>query len=75
MKTPNREWIQFMREQYPAGTRIQLQEMNDPYSTLKPGSEGTLQFIDDIGTFHVQWDNGSGLSVAWGVDSCRRIDT
>ena len=68
MKTPNREWIQFMREQYPAGTRIQLQEMNDPYSTLKPGSEGTLQFIDDIGTFHVQWDNGSGLGLVIGED-------
>ena len=68
MNTPNREWIKFMREQYPVGSRIRLTEMNDPYSKLTPGSEGTLMHIDDIGTFHVNWDCGSTLGLVIGED-------
>ena len=68
MNTPNREWIKFMRDQYPVGSRIRLTEMNDPYSKLKPGTEGTLMHIDDIGTFHVKWDNGSTLGLVIGED-------
>ena len=68
MNTPSREWIAFMREQYPVGSRIRLTEMNDPYSRLKPGSEGTLMHIDDVGTFHVNWDCGSTLGLVIGED-------
>ena len=68
MKQPSKEWLAFLREQYPPGTRIRLTEMNDPYSRLMPGSEGTLMHIDDVGTFHVNWDNGSGLGLVIGED-------
>ena len=68
MNTPNREWIKFMREQYPVGSRIRLTELNDPYSKLQPGSEGTLMYIDTNGTFHVNWDSGSTLGLVIGED-------
>lgn len=70
---PRRETVERLRAMYPAGARVELIEMDDPYSRLPPGLKGTVVAVDDIGTVHIAWDNGSGLGAAYGVDRIRRI--
>ena len=62
------EWVKFMKEQFPPGTRIRLNEMQDPYAPVPPGTEGTLDVIDDQCQFHMTWDNGRTLALIPGVD-------
>jgi hypothetical protein len=38
MKIPSKETIARLRAEYPAGTRIELVSMDDPYSKLKPAT-------------------------------------
>ena len=65
--------VRELKEAYPPGTRVELISMNDPFSDLLPGDKGTVRWVDDIGTIHVNWDNGSRLGVCYGEDCCRKI--
>jgi len=64
-----------LKETYPAGTRVELVHMDDPYNKkLVPGCRGTVRCVDDAGTIHVSWDCGSSLGVVYGEDICRKVD-
>ena len=72
MRMISKEALQALRERFPAGTRVELVQMDDP---LVPpvGTKGTVKGVDDIGSIMVAWDNGCGLSVAYGADICRKV--
>ncbi len=45
------------------GDRVRLIRCTDEYTKLRPGTLGTVSFIDDLGTCHVRWDDGSYLGM------------
>lgn len=63
----DRELVKRLRERYTEGTRVELVEMDDSQAPPR-GTRGTVWAVDDIGSIHVHWDNGSGLSLIYGVD-------
>ena len=73
MPFPTRGQVEFTRSSYPPGTRIVLSSMNDPFSTVEPGTRGTVRYVDDAGQVGVAWDNGRSLSLIPGVDSFRKL--
>ena len=65
--------INLLKEKYPEGTKIRLIYMDDSQA-LPSGTVGTVRKVDDMGTIHVLWDNGSTLGVIEGVDSFKVVE-
>ena len=65
----DRKMVNFIKEQYPPGTRIRLNSMEDPYAPILPGTEGEVDYVDDAGQLHMKWDNGRSLALIPGEDS------
>ena len=72
MRFPSRETLEQLRAEYPVGCRVELLQMDDPQAP-PIGTLGTVTGVDDIGSIMVRWDNGCGLSVAWGEDRVRKL--
>ena len=74
MKFLSEETLTYLKSKYPTGTRVKLVEMDDPQAP-PTGTEGTVSHIDDAGTIHTKWDNGSSLGVVYGEDRIETIKT
>lgn len=72
MKFPNRETVERVRREYPAGTRVELVRMDDEQAP-PIGTRGTVDGVDDTASVMVRWDNGSHLHVVYGEDACRKL--
>ena len=72
MNFPNREAVERVRREYPAGTRVELVRMDDAQAP-PIGTKGTVTGVDDTASVMVAWDNGSSLHVIYGEDVVRRI--
>ena len=65
--------IEFYKEHYPRGTRVQLDSMGDDPRPIPDGTKGTVSFVDDIGTVFVNFDNGRSLGICLEVDSFHKF--
>lgn len=69
----SKEEVNQIKKNYPVGTRLELISTNDPYTKLPSGTKGTVAYIDDIGTLHMNWENGSTLGMIVGEDLFKKI--
>lgn len=69
---PTQEQVKRIREQYPVGTRIELDGM-DNERDMPPGLMGTVKYVDDAGQLGMVWDSGRSLSLIPGVDYALQI--
>ena len=64
MNFPNRETVERLRRTYPAGCRIVLDAMDDPYTKIPIGSQGTCQGVDDAGSVMAACQSHGRLTAA-----------
>ncbi len=72
MNFPDRETVERVRKEYPAGTRVILEKMEDKQAP-PVGSLGTVIGVDDTASLLMKWDNGSGLNVVYGEDRVTKM--
>ena len=65
--------IEFYKEHYPRGTRVQLDSMGDDPCPVESGTRGTVVAVDDEGTLHCEFDNGRSLGICPEVDSFHKV--
>ncbi|MBR2895581.1 MAG: DUF4314 domain-containing protein [Oscillospiraceae bacterium] len=64
----SKEWLTFLQEQYPVGSRVRIREMDDLNSELMAGISGALEQIDEDGRFHLKLENGESAVLTVGRD-------
>lgn len=66
--------IKWLKDQYPPGTRVQLDRMGGDYPRpIESGTHGTVVAVDDVGTIHCDFDNGRSLGICPEADSFHKI--
>lgn len=65
----NDKKVKEIREKYINGTRIKLLSDMDDKQPIKAGEMAEVEYVDDMGTIHVEWDNGRTLGIVPEVDN------
>ncbi len=66
--------VEELRYLYPEGTRLECLSMSDPFHPIPSGTRVSVSHIDDAGTIHMQWDNGSSLGLILGEDAFKKVN-
>ena len=56
--TTFQKYVQFLRTQFPPGSRVLLTSKGNQESPVDKGSQGTIAKVDSAGRFLVDWDTG-----------------
>lgn len=67
MRTVDSEVVEYTKKKHPEGTIVELILMKHKESP-PIGSKGRVITVDDMGTIHTEWENGSNLGLIPGED-------
>lgn len=68
----NRQMVDWYKNSYPKGTRVEVISMDDP-RPIQGGTKGTVDVVDDMGTVHCTFDNGRRLGLIPNVDIFKKV--
>ena len=69
----NHDNIERIKAKYPEGTLVECIEMKDEGYSVPRGVRGVVFLVDDLGSIHVNWENGSTLALLEDVDRFKVI--
>lgn len=72
-RTLSDNFVRELKEFYTPGTKVKLLKMDDVQAP-PVGTLGVVESVDDIGTIHIRWENGSTLGAAFGEDKVEALD-
>ena len=70
---PDEKAVERIRADFPVGSKVMMIYSADPFAPIESGTEGTVSSVDDIGTIHVNWNNGRCLGVVLSEDVIEKI--
>ena len=73
MKIPSENELDRIRREYPVGTIIEIQKMDDPQAP-PVGTLGEVIGVDDMGDLEMLWSTGSSLKVILSEDRIRKVN-
>ena len=62
---------QEIKKSFKEGMKVECIHMDDIHAVptgTKTGTKGVIEKVDDLGTIHVKWENGSSLGLIVGED-------
>lgn len=65
--------IAAIKTEYPSGTRIKLNHMDESKFPVPDGMTGKVTHVDAAGQIHMKWDNGRTLPLVPDVDDFDKI--
>lgn len=60
--------LENIKKYYKTGQKVRLIKMYDYIAPIPPLTTGIIEYIDDIGQIHINWNNGSKLALVPNVD-------
>ena len=73
LQFPSESYLEQLRKKYPVGTKLQLISMQNEKYPVLPGTVGEVTHIDDAGSIHMRWENGSSLALIPEIDSFQTV--
>lgn len=74
IKEPTLKEVKRIKQKYKSGLKIELIRMYDYINPVLPGTKGTVDFVDDLGTIHMKWQNNSTLGLTVGLDEFKILE-
>ena len=71
----SRQTLERLRKEYPAGTKVELIRLDDPYRKIPSGTIGTVELVEDATQLHTVWEGHGSLAMIYGVDEWRKIQS